>query len=273
MENKKLIRFILILLGLIEYCITCNCQRHALSTMLFFIICWLIKDLYVSWTEMDASEMYRSYSYNNPNYSYYSAYGDTSHSSWKPSKQYVSQFETVTKMVVKSIKPNMNVVLETQEKTVSMNDKKTKYLERIDKIDVSKIDVSSSVKQQLLLPPPKETVSKQTNEPSIIIITNSSEIDAIRKNVYNSIISFLNNTFKNGDDVKKTLDYITYIDVVQETRSAFIYVNDVKSFNSKISTKDLIEFIKKDSDMNGVVSVDEYKSLTISDYFVSCKKK
>lgn len=275
MENRNLIRWFVLLFAIFEYCLTCNSQRHALSVMLFFIICWLVKGLYTSYNETNIPNGNNGYSYGGYDYDYYGEYRPKTYNGWQTTnKPYVSSYEIVNKMVMKSIKPNMHIVLDTQEKTVSMNNKKTKYLEDIEKIEIAKQEITTVSKPQLLLPPPKETNIKQTTEPSIIIITNSKEIDTIRKNVYNSIINYLKKTFKTDGDVLKILDCITYIDVVQETRSAFIYVKNIKVFNEKLNNvNDLINFIKTDSDMNGVVSVDEYQSLTISDYFSTCKGK
>lgn len=257
MKQKFLLTLILIIF--LECLILCDANRCCLASIMFFILMWLGKMAYLSYSQGSTIDEYTATYSSKYNYNYYDNYDSSGHhiSDYKPKpyvyKPYIPKEDELKATLFRKMKPNLNVVFETDEKTSEVNAKKQKQIEENKKPIVKKEETTSPITKPTLLLPPSSTSNKSQENNStngfneLVYITNSSEVTEERKKLYESIISFLKQKATSIAITKCILNNFVYIDIVKETNSIVFYMKELNLMKRYcISDDEMIETLNKD---------------------------
>lgn len=252
--------FVFIICG-IEILFLSQCGITNLALLNCIILCWLVKDIYTSITTYSSFDSHRC--------SYFQNYEEHTNHWYYPKKK---QEDDLVKNIFKTIKPNMNIVLENDDKTKHMIESKQKNITEIIENYKKKIATESDTLEE------ETTTLEQTEDKSnycdaYIIIENAQQISPNKTKVYDSILEFFKVTKVKYSTIKNVLENIVFIDLIEEIGNVVIYVKDSSIFkNNSINSVRLKNYIIAYSDCIKHVEIEQYKSLTIYEYFLNKNK-
>lgn len=254
-------------------------ENFYLSMLFCIVIIILLIDLYKDSNTYSTNDFGYGYYGNNPNHYYYDDYGccssyqsSSSSSWWYENKK--KQEKEIMLDIFKQIKPNMNIILDTEENTQHMLEQKSKDISEIIEINNDTTKPTIDMTEIVNLEEIKEVEKKNTTINSFIIIDNDAEINNVRKSIYDSIIEYLDkNSY--GIAVKTIiLQGIAFIDVVEELGNVVIYLKDKNLFSKHfIQTDKLFNNIKLKCSKIKNIEIEEYKFVSIYDYYTSNSSK
>lgn len=237
-----------------------------------FILCWIFKDIYIDFTTYSNFDSNKSFN----NQYYYPYKGDNS---WHQTTQnwYYSnkkKEEEIIKKIFQSTKPNMNIVLETDEQTKHMIEQKQRNISEIIEINNDNkkniINVSEAIELQEI---EATTQNKVKTCDSYIIIENDSYVSLKKTKVYDSILEFLKVTNTKDTIIQTILQNIIFVDLIEEIGNMVIYVKDINIFKSNsIDTNRLNNYIIAYSSVVKHIDIEQYKSLSIYEYYLNKTK-
>ena len=299
-ENTPSIIYRLVLLALVvaEICGMSYVKRPTAIGILIFVGLWICKDIYELfkyYTVVGNGTMIGGSSSFGKNNEYWehrfisnrSANASNGAFTTRTSSSHYKTYNETASDIIKMMKPSMNIVFDSEEKTDIVNKKKEEYYQNILKNGVT-VNTSKSTtvkpttveekKPIALLPAPSTNATNNLTNPAlsidkIINVINTSEINAKTKEVYDAIIDYISHHIFIPYTIHMALNTIRYVDVIPEIETANIYFTDREFWNKyNITPEEMAQHVKKKTNLKEVV-IENYLVQSVSEYFTKQQDK